>query len=594
MTKRIFRSICLISLAILVVAMALIIGSLYTYFMAEQSRQLRAQVALAAIAVEQEGMAYFESLDADELHLSWIAVDGTVLADTAANAAQMGNHLDREEIREALNSGHGESARYSDTLTQRQIYVAIRLADGSVLRGADAFPSLLALLAGILPQMLITLSVALVLAFLLALYESRRLVKPLNNLNLDDPLHTATEAYDELAPLLLRIASQQAQLRAHGEELRRSRDEFSAVTEGLSDGLILFNEQRVVISINPAASKLMPHPIDRLHEGRRPWAAGRHVSDLTPALGLESLLAAALAAGPTETTVCLNNLSYRLHADPVVLDGETVGFVVLIVNITEQVQNEQSRREFTANVSHELKTPMHSIAGCAELLANGMVAPEDVPQFAGQIYSESHRMMRLLEDIIRLSHLDEGGDDLLGAMTPVDLREIAEAAVDSLRPMAEEAGIKLAMRMDAAEPYTVYGIPQQLTAIILNLLSNGIKYNRAGGTVAVSLRHDSASPTGNTLPICLTVADTGIGIPPEHHSRIFERFYRVDKSHSKEVGGTGLGLSIVKHAVRLHGGRIDLQSRPGEGTTITIHLPGYTPSASEAHETKGDHYDAKS
>ncbi len=593
MTKRIFRSICLISLAILVVAMALVIGSLYRYFTGMQERQLRAQITLATVAVEQEGVGYFEGLATEDFRLTWIAADGTVLADTDTDVAGMDNHLDREEIREALELGHGESARYSDTLTRREIYVATRLSDGSVLRASGAFLSLFALLVSLLPQIMLTLAVALALAFLLAHYESRRLVKPLNELDLDDPLHNATATYDELTPLLRRISSQQAQLRVHDEELRRRRDEFSAVTDGLSDGLILFNEQGVVLSINRAAAKLMPQPAEHKRPGYRSWAEGRHVSDLTPALGLESLLAAARAAGGAETSVRLHNLSYRLHADPVVSDGEAVGFVVLVVNITEQVQNEQSRREFTANVSHELKTPMHSIAGCAELLANGMVAPEDVPRFAGQIYTESRRMMSLLEDIIRLSRLDEGGEDLLGAMVPIDLGNMAAGAVESLRAMAEEAGVTLSLRVEPADTYIVYGIPQQLTAVIVNLVGNGIKYNHPGGTVSVSLRRDPVA-LGESVPsIRLTVADTGIGIPPEHHGRIFERFYRVDKSHSKAVGGTGLGLSIVKHAVRLHGGRIDLKSRPGEGTTMTVHLPGYAPHTPDMHEPKGENHDTE-
>ncbi len=587
MTKRIFRSICVVTLAVLPVVAILMIGALYNYFTGLQQAQMRAQVRLAAQAIELEGDAYFDGLADDDTtppvdyRVTWIAPDGSVLSDTALDATALDNHLDREEIQEALEMGFGESVRYSDTLTERRLYAATRLPDGSVVRVSGTMTSLFTLLVGILPQIILTVAVALTLAFVLAHRESRRLVKPLNELDLDHPSTETSPVYEELTPLIRRIAFQQTELRRHDAELRRRQEEFRVMTDGLSDGLILFNEQEVVISLNRAASRLMPPRPAGEKRTSRPWAEGRSVSELTPALGMESLLAAARHKGSAESLVMLHNLSYRLHADPVVSDGRTVGFVILIVNITEQMQNEQMRREFTANVSHELKTPLHTIAGCSELLSGGLVASEDVPAFAGRIYAEARRMIGLVDDIIKLSHLDEGADNM--DMTAVDLSAVTAAAVHDLIPQAEAAGVTLTYTCE--EHLRMQGVVQQLTGIVLNLCSNAIKYNRPGGTVTVTVTREinlpedpepiAADQTGEAPParLVLMVADTGIGISEEHHERIFERFYRVDKGRSKEVGGTGLGLSIVKHAVRLHGGEIELQSRVGEGTTMIVRFP---------------------
>ncbi len=578
MTKRIFRSICLVSVSVLLLAIALVIGALYSYFSATQKEQMRTQVRLAARAIEQQGSAYFEALGTDgaedgqaamtDSRITWISSDGTVLADTAADVGGLDNHLGREEIREALEMGFGESARYSDTLTERSIYAAARLSDGSVVRVSTTQLSLFTLIMSMSPQIALTLGIALIFSFLLSLYESRRLVKPLNELDLDSLPPTFSPEYEELSPLLQKLSAQQIQLRLHEAELRRRQEEFRAVTEGLSDGLILFNEQRLVISTNPAAVRLMPPPAGLRRRTKRPWIEGHPAEDLPAELGLDALLEAAHREGRAEQAVTVCNIPYRLHADTVEADGGAVGFVVLIVNMTEQSRNEQLRREFTANVSHELKTPLHTIAGCSEMLADGMIAPADIPAFAGRIHTEASRMIRLVEDIIGLSHLDEGAQDL--PRTEVDITDIARRATAALLPMAEAAGVALSFEGD--EPMTLVGIPAQLEAIVSNLCSNAVKYNRKGGLVVVSVRsvvpgEPHATPADR---IRLAVRDTGIGIPEEHLDRIFERFYRVDKSRSQSVGGTGLGLSIVKHAVRLHGGRIEVDSRVGEGTTVTV------------------------
>ncbi len=562
MTKRIFRSICVVSLAVLLVTVAIVIGALYSYFTASQQEQTRTQLELAVKAVENEGAAYFEGLRSESWRVTWISADGTVLADTAADVAGMDNHLDREEIREALEMGTGESVRFSDTLTERQIYAAARLEDGSVVRVSGNVLSLFSLLLAMAGPLVLTVAVALLLSFLLAHYESRRLVEPLNTLELDRLPVEEDCVYEELVPLLRRLVQQQSQLRVQEAELRRRQGEFRAMTDGLDDGFILFNERGVVLGINRAATLLFPVEGEEGDDGHRFRAKGRSVTDLPPALGLETLLCAADTAGEAESTVKQGNLTYRLSARPVLSDGIKSGYVIHIVNMTEREQNEQLRREFTANVSHELKTPIHSIAGCSELLAGGMVEPEDVPQFARQIYAESHRMIRLVEDIIKLSHLDEGAQDM--HKTELDLYAVAEGAVDSLTNEAEAAEVTLTLRGE--RDIMLRGIPQQISGIIINLCDNAIKYNRKGGLVEVSITRE-----GNMA--LLTVRDTGIGISEEHHSRIFERFYRVDKSHSKEVGGTGLGLSIVKHAARLHGAAVELSSRVGEGTTVTVRFP---------------------
>ena len=561
MTKRIFRSICAVSLAVLLVTVTVAIGALYSYFTASQQEQIRTQLELAAKAVEDEGEAYFEGLFSEAWRVTWISADGTVLADTAADAAGMDNHLDREEIREALEMGRGESVRYSNTLTERRIYAATRLEDGSVVRVSGSVLSLFSLLMTMAGPLALTVAVALLLSFLLALYESRKLMEPLNSLDLEALPAEPDCEYEELKPLLRRLVQQQTQLRTHAAELRRRQGEFRAMTDGLDDGFILFNERGVVIGINRAASLLFPTEGEGESE-RRFRAKGRSVTELPPSLGLETLLCGADTAGEAEATVRQGNLTYRLSARPVLSDGSRSGYVVHIVNMTEREQNEQLRREFTANVSHELKTPIHSIAGCSELLASGMVEPEDVPQFARQIYAEAHRMIRLVEDIIKLSHLDEGAGDM--HKTELELYAVAEGAVESLRSEAEAAEVTLTLRGE--RDVRLRGIHQQIAGIVTNLCDNAIKYNRKGGLVEVSVTREGSTAL-------LTVRDTGIGIPEEHLGRIFERFYRVDKSHSKEVGGTGLGLSIVKHAARLHGATVELASRVGEGTTVTVRFP---------------------
>ena len=550
MTKRIFRSICLVAIAVFLASVAIFLGVLYDYFGNVQQNSLNTQTELAAQGVRIMGAKYFEGLAPQDLRISWIGADGSVLYDSEANSSEMENHLEREEIREALQTGRGESSRYSVTLMERTLYSAAKLPDGTVLRLSVAQSTLLTLLLGMMQPIMIIIAIAVILSFFLAYRISRHITEPLNRLDLDDPLNN--EGYDELSPLLRRIDAQQRQIRKQEKELRKKQEEFETVTDNMAEGILLLNPNGMILEINRAAAGLF---------GTTGACIGRHILSVSRNVELSELLSGIEKGVRAEKIVDLNGRKYQFAASPVSENGTISGAVLLMLDVTEKEQAEQMRREFTANVSHELKTPLHTIAGCAELLENGMVRPEDTARFYTQIRSEAGRMISLVEDIIRLSHLDEGGDDM--KRENVDLYAAAAEAAGSLSGEAEHAGVSVNV---AGEHAAVYAVPQLLESIIYNLTDNAIKYNRPGGTVTVSVGRLAGA-------VCLTVSDTGIGIPQEHQERIFERFYRVDKSRSKELGGTGLGLSIVKHAARLHDAKIELQSMEGEGTTIRVLFP---------------------
>lgn len=550
MTRRIFRSICLVAISVFLASVILFMGVLYNYFSNIQKTQLKMQTDLAAQGVADGGSAYLDGLDIRDYRITWISADGTVLYDSKSDTAEMENHLEREEIREAFDSGYGESSRYSSTLLERSFYCAERLPDGTVLRLSIAQNTLLTLLFGMLWPICAIFVVALLLSVFLALRLSKKIVEPLNELNLDEPL--GNEGYEELTPLLRRIDTQQKKINRQRNELRQKQSEFEAVTTGMSEGLVLLNRKGTVLSINRAASRLLC--ADR-------FCIGEDILSINRSLELTELLRRSENGQHAEKVMEMGDGRYQLDASPVISDGKISGTVLLLLNVTEKEKTEQMRREFTANVSHELKTPLQTISGCAELLANGVVKNDDIPAFGAQIFRESQRMIRLVEDIMKLSHLDEGASDL--RRETVDLYALAESTLNSLRQEAEAAKVTLYLGGSSAK---LYGIPQLLGGIMFNLCDNAIKYNRENGSVSVEVRDD-----GDKVVLC--VADTGIGIPEEHQERIFERFYRVDKSHSKEIGGTGLGLSIVKHAARLHDAAIELHSVVDGGTTITITFP---------------------
>lgn len=551
MTKRIFHAIVLVALTVLAAALVLILGALYTHFANTQMAQLREETALAAHAVANEGPGYFETLDSGlDCRITWIAAGGGVLYDSRSDSGTMENHLQREEVIRALDTGYGQSVRYSDTLLERYLYAAERLPDGTILRLSLSQSSVLKLVLGLSRFIAVVLLAALVLSSVLAGRLSRGIVKPLNDLNLEEPL--SNREYGEIQPLLRRMDAQQRQLRAQSVELRQKQKEFNAVTRSLSEGLVLLSSGGTILSINPAAARLLE---------TTPNCLGADFAVANRNEAVAAVVEQALSGRKEERTVSLSAGKYLAAASPVKSENSVSGVVLLLFDVTQKHQAEQLRREFTANVSHELKTPLHAISGYAELMKSGMVPPGDMQAFSEKIYGEAQRLVRLVEDTLRLSHLDEGAAQMQWAS--VDLYDAARDTLRELSAAAELAGVALCLEGGSA---VISGIPQLLSGLVFNLTDNAIKYNKKGGTVTLRVEDGEAEAR-------LTVADTGIGIPEEHRERVFERFYRVDKSHSKEVGGTGLGLSIVKHTALIHNAGVTLDSTPGVGTTITVCFP---------------------
>lgn len=551
MTRRIFRAMFTVALTVLLCTLVFVLGAVHTYFTGLQQDQLRGETALAAHAVERQGMDYLQELDENlDCRITWIARDGRVLFDSRSNSGQMENHLAREEVRQAMENGFGQSMRYSGTLMARYIYCAQRLPDGTVLRLSTSQSSVLSLLLGMAGSIVLAAAASLALSLWLARRLSRQAVKPLNELNLDEPL--SNTVYEEIQPLLRRLDSQQRQLRAQSMELKQKQKEFNTVTRSLSEGLVLLNSGGTILSINPAAAAILEVTPNCL-------GADFSVANRNPQIA--ALVAQALTGQKGEQTVSLLGGQYLAAVNPVRTEGRIFGVVVLLFDVTQKHQAEQLRREFTANVSHELKTPLHAISGYAELMKSGLVAPEDMARFAEKIYGESQRLTHLVEDTLRLSRLDEGAEDM--RWSQVDLWAVAERAVQEQSGPAELAEVAVEL---TGTPAQIQAIPQLVSGMVCNLLDNAIKYNHPGGKVTIRIAREGTE----TL---LEVADTGIGIPAEHQERVFERFYRVDKSHSKEVGGTGLGLSIVKHAALILGAKLTLDSRVGKGTTIRVRFP---------------------
>ncbi len=547
MTKRIFHSICLVALIVFFSSVILIMGVLYSYFSDVQQSQLKMQTELAAQGVSKSGLDYFDNLDAADFRITWIDQNGKVLYDSESDMEQMENHLQREEIQEACEKGYGESRRYSVTLMERRLYAAKRLGDGTILRLSVAQTAILTLLLGMIQPVCIVFLTAVILSVVLAVRLTRNIVKPLNGLNLDKPL--SNREYDELSPLLKRIDSQQRQLKYQESILSEKKRELDTIINNMKEGMLLLNWKGEIISINPAAAKLL---------NTDSGCVGTDIRNLHSSPYFHEIIEKALDGERAQRMIELPEGNYQLDANPVVSGTLVSGAAVWLLDVTEKEKAEQMRREFTANVSHELKTPLHAISGYAELLNHNMVDSKDVGHFAGEIYSEAQRMVQLVEDIISLSHLDEGAEDLQKEET--DLYALAHEVLHSLQPQALRQGVTLELE---GAPAVVNGIPQLLHGILYNLVDNAVKYNHADGTAVVTISE-------NEKFVTLSVRDTGIGIDTEHQERIFERFYRVDKSRSREVGGTGLGLSIVKHAAKIHHAQIKLQSVPGEGTVISV------------------------
>lgn len=549
MTKKIFHSILLVAGAVLLASLFVITGALYEYFGIIQKKQLKDELGLAAVSVEQQGDDFLKRLSPDRYRITWINTEGNVIYDTRTDAESLEKHADRAEIKQALKDGYGESIRYSSTLLEKTIYCAQRLTDGSVLRISVSRATIGVLMLGILQPILIVLIVALVLSGMLAKRLSKRIVEPLNSLDLEHPLDN--DSYEELSPLLNRINRQHNQITAQMRELKKRTDQFAQITASMNEGLVLLDNRGCILSINPAAIEIF---------GAEPSCVGQDFLSVDRSHDMSVAIQAALKDGHSEIHAGRKGLIYQFDISRIAADGETAGVVILAFDITEKETAEQNRREFTANVSHELKTPLQGIIGSAELIENGMVKPEDMSRFVGHIRLEAQRLVTLIGDIIRLSQLDEGGDM---PRENVDLLSVASAVADDLLPSADGQGISIAVE---GSPANVYGVKRLLYEIVYNLCDNAIKYNRQGGSVKISTVSEGDFSS-------VTVSDTGIGIAPEYQNRIFERFFRVDKSHSKSSGGTGLGLSIVKHAVQYHHGKIELTSAPGKGTSITVSFP---------------------
>ena len=550
MNHKIFRSILLVAAAVLLASLLIIMSYLYGYFAGVQERQLGDELSLAAAGVENYGESYLQTMKPGDYRITWIAADGTVLYDTIRPDTPEENHAGREEVKRALETGEGRSTRYSTTLLEKTIYYARRLTDGSVLRMSISGATTGYLALGVVQPALLVFVLALILSSFLARRISNRIVEPLNHLDLDHPLDNAA-AYAELSPLLRRIHEQRVENAAQLRALKQKTDEFNQTIGSMKEGLVLLDENERVLSINAAAKDVFAVNDDCI--GRDFLTIDRD-PDMTHALGK------ARADGHAEIRRAHRGRMYQFDISRIESSGAPIGIVLLAFDITEREYAERNRREFTANVSHELKTPLQGIIGSAELIENGMVQPQDVPRFVEHIHSEASRMVTLIGDIIRLSQLDEG--DVM-PREDVDVLAAAKEAVLNLSDEAAKRGIT--MTVDGT-PAIVHGVRRLISEIAFNLCENAVKYNRDGGSVFVKVETEGENAA-------LTVQDTGIGIPDADQSRVFERFYRVDKSHSKASGGTGLGLSIVKHAVMYHHGKVELRSATGEGTCVRAVLP---------------------
>ena len=546
MTKKIFRSIILAVIVVLILSFSVVTLLLYNNFSDVSTTQLSDELNLAAQGVEASGEDYLKELQSKNYRLTWVDADGKVIFDTEADSSAMDNHKDREEIREALNSGVGESERYSDTLTLKMIYRAERLADGSVLRISTTQDSVIALLLDILMPMTVIIILAIIISAFLARWLSKSIVKPLNTIDLENPV--ANDVYDELTPMLTKINKQHKQISKQMKELKRKADEFEQITSSMNEGLVLLDKTGVIISMNLSARKLFDTDED---------SVGQNFLTVDRSLKMSRAVEDALSGKHSEFREQRDGSEYQFGVNTIESGGKIIGVVIICFDVSETAFAERNRQEFTANVSHELKTPLQSIIGSAELLENGLVKPEDTQRFIGNIRREATRLVSLINDIIRLSQLDENMESV---KEETDLLAIANEVKEVLTPSAKKKNVEITV---SGEICKMQGVRRYLYEIIYNLCDNAIRYNNEGGKVNVDIKTESNN-------IVLSVSDNGIGIPLEHQARIFERFYRVDKSHSKETGGTGLGLSIVKHAVMYHGGKIKLDSTIGKGTVIRV------------------------
>ncbi len=546
MTGKILRISYLVAISALLASALLFFGVMYRDYEDGAFARLRAEAAAIAQGLGAVGSDYFDSFAPDD-RVTWIAANGTVLYDSAAPAQLLESHAGREEIDQALQTGEAQTSRYSQTLLQRTFYYAKLLEGGTVLRVSCTQNSLPAMILMLLTPFLWVATLVLILCGVLSYRLARQITKPLNAINPDNP--APLPSYPELTPLFDKLREQNRTIGKQMNELQLRQREFTAITENMREGFLLVDCKMHVLSSNHSALEVL---------GGRELKPGCLLYDAECSQEIFDAVDTALSGSHAELLLTIDETSWQVLANPVVASGQVAGAVVLFMDVTEREQRERLRREFSANVSHELKTPLTSISGFAELMKEGLVPPEKIPEFSGDIYKESLRLIGLVNDIIQLSRLDENSTQFQRA--PVDLYDLCAQSIEQLSPVAARQSVTLALTGEHAE---IEGVEQLLKEMIYNLLDNAIKYNVPGGSVTASVRKSA----GRTI---LSVSDTGIGIPYAHQPRVFERFYRVDKSHSKEVGGTGLGLSIVRHAAQYHGARLELKSQPGKGTTITV------------------------
>lgn len=547
MIKKTFRSMFILIFCMVLVCVGLIMGVLYNYFEKQYSTELVNEATYVGQGVELNGKEYLENLNKKNIRITWIDSDGTVLYDNQADASKMENHADRVEVQEAMQKESGSSIRYSSTLSEKTMYYALHLSDDTVVRLANTYRSPISITLGMLQPIVAIIVIALAFSGWMSYRLSKRIVKPINEIDLEHPEDAKT--YDELSPFLHRIEQQNRQIHKQIQELKRQQIEFSAITENMSEGFVVVDVKQNILSYNSSALKLLGIPSVK---------ENKNVLQLNRSESFQEALHLALKGEHAQRMMTHNNRSYQLFANPVFQDDVVSGAVLVIMDVTEKEQRDALRREFTANVSHELKTPLTSISGTAEIMTQGLVKAEDIPHFAENIYKEAQRLITLVGDIINLSKLEE--TDFEQQKELVDLSEIVEEVVATLHDEAQKKKISFLVQTERCQ---ILGIPSILNEIVYNLCDNAIKYNKENGEVTVKLLKKDKR-------VELSVKDTGIGIPYEEQQRVFERFYRVDKSHSKEIGGTGLGLSIVKHGVMCHNAELKLESEPGKGSCFKV------------------------
>ena len=550
MTKKIFKSTMLVCALVLAVGLAAVMGILYNDFDGQMRKELSKEALYLAYGVEQQGVDYLKNIKDKNSRITYIDQDGTVLYDNKADAAEMENHSNRKEFQKAEKYGAGESSRYSDTLSEKTIYYAKRLNDGTVLRVSGTQDSVLALVENLVLPLGLVLFLMLILSGIMASVISKRIVKPVNELDLEHP--EENQIYEELSPLLSKIHRQNREIQNQLELAKQQQAEFSLITENMQEGLIVIDKYTMILSANSSAWNLFR--VDKVSQGESVYCLDR-------AEDFRHAIEQVLGGEHAELILKLNGSDIQLIANPVIRGQKTEGAVILLVNVTEKLERENLRREFSANVSHELKTPLTSISGFAEIMQDGLVKEEDIPKFAGRIYKESQRLLQLVEDVIQISQLDE--EKTSYTWEPVDVYQVCKNAFESLKEKAQSMNVHLYICGDSMKMEAVRTL---LEEAVYNVCDNAIKYNRNDGSVSVFL-------TQTAHEIQIVVKDTGVGIPREDQDRVFERFYRVDKSHSKEIGGTGLGLSIVKHAVGTLKGSVILRSEEGCGTEICMKFP---------------------